>query len=225
MSCSCLSKNKHAKVKKGSVAYVNQQKRNLAKAPDKRVSQVHLKNAQKKRQTKGLSLANLLTLGGDERNNPMRTKQPTPKRGSIAITHRHVGRTTEMSSASSSNTTLQSNNTSNNSNKSKKVPTLMLSSGSNENYTKKNGNANQNSTGQDYDQYGHDVALHILHSRPSEVRQQLAKLGAADGLGSDEESDTESDMETDDDDVDDEEEEANARFKLQKTIKEMQEDI
>ena len=51
---------------------------------------------------------------------------------------------------------------------------------------------------QDYDHIGHDVALHILHSTPSQVRRHLEKLGAADGLGSDNGSDTESDFETDD---------------------------
>jgi hypothetical protein len=55
--------------------------------------------------------------------------------------------------------------------------------------------------GEEYDQMGHDLALHILHSKPSETRRHLDYLGAAGGL-SDHGSDTESDFMTDDENED-----------------------
>ena len=59
-------------------------------------------------------------------------------------------------------------------------------------------NNNPDIATQDYEVCSHGVALHILHSTPSQVRRHLERLGAASGLGSDQGSDTESDFETDD---------------------------
>ena len=59
-------------------------------------------------------------------------------------------------------------------------------------------NNNSDIATQDYEVCSHGVALHILHSTPSQVRRHLERLGAASGLGSDQGSDTESDFETDD---------------------------
>ena len=60
---------------------------------------------------------------------------------------------------------------------------------------------NVGNTSQDYDHMGHDLALHILHSTPSQARRHLHHLGAAGGL-SDHGSDTESDFMTDDENED-----------------------
>lgn len=60
---------------------------------------------------------------------------------------------------------------------------------------------NVGNTSQDYDHMGHYLALHILHSTPSQARRHLQYLGAAEGLP-DHGSDTESDLMTDDENED-----------------------
>jgi hypothetical protein len=179
MGNTATKRGRPKKPKKGTAAHKAAAIRRSSKAPNKRDSAAYLLSAKNKRSPKGLSLKRVSIVGAGtngsrtnikQEDKPLVKRSSQAKRGSISISRKTVTVTNSTDKSTENKLVVENDNLNNN-------------------ISRKEG---------DYEECSHDVALLILHSTPSQIRKHLEKLGAADGLNSDQGSDTESEFNTDD---------------------------